>query len=184
MSKFAVIVLFGGGPHSSKGRFKGYDEALADAVGLTETLYIPDADFPDGEVRLAFDGDDTVVIIDDCGVPVYVWDRNSTKSVSDFADFNFERFLEPKPDWEIGELIGFQLVSWDGKDIQGTDEDPFGLNRSDVLIGDAVATAMRWSEDKPCFLKEVYYNEDLRFITLVSNLSLQEVLDLHTPSLR
>ena len=184
MSKYAVIVLFDGGPHSSKGRFKSYEEALADAVSFTETLYIPDADFPDGEVRLAFDGDDTVVIIDDCGVPVYVWDRNATKSVSDFADFNFERYLEPKPDWEVGELIGFQIVSWDGRNIQGTDEDPFGLNRSDVLTGDAVATAMRWSEDQACFLKEVHYNEDLRIPTFVSELSFQEVLDLQVPSLR
>lgn len=168
MSGYTIIVFIDGSPSYVAGweeDFAAADKQVADMASKTSV--------EDGVVKPVFDGNDDIVVFDANGQAVSAWNRTSTKTLQNFASFDFVSFLEDRSARKEVKLLGFQIQNLAGENIQGTPSDPFQLSITDVLIDGAVLTAKGWATDKD-FLVEAVFSNEIDDATFVSEIEMKD----------
>jgi hypothetical protein len=168
MPGFTIIVFANGVVSYVSGWHEGREAANKHVSDMIEDTYSES-----GQVNFLFDGNDDIVVVDEGGQAVSAWNRHSPKSVKDFADFDFGKYLGDDAERKARKLIGFQITNLAGENIHGTDEDPFQLTSVEVLTDAAVLTAKGWAVDKEFLVTEVF-GGDIEEPSFVSNISLKE----------
>ena len=151
MSGFTIVVLDGGVPSYVAGRHEAREAADSQVSSMADATYEED-----GRTMFVFDGSDEIVVVDEKARYASAWSRGGSRSARHFTHVDCASFLDLEAADRRREFIGFQITDLEGRNIKGTEEDPFQLEASHVLKDAAVLTAKEWAADSDYLVVEVF----------------------------
>lgn len=140
---YKIVVMADGNTPYIDGEFDS-EEAAREALSNYTEQMMPDP-VVGGGVPVFRDDDDLIILGPD-NKPVEIWNRDEERTADHYdGKFDFADWLSSASKSQIG----WQIVNAEGYNIHGEEDDPFGMNSFDVLVGDAVDTARQWAAENP-----------------------------------